>query len=138
MRYFRPMLAEHDLTEQQWRVLRALTAAEQPVDAGYLAEQTFLLPPSLSRILANLEERGLITRDVDPDDQRRALITLDERGAKQVAAIAPESELLYGRIEATFGVERLNHLLEELHAFTRLATATAGPGTEPTIEQEPS
>ena len=55
MRLFRPLLAEHDLTEQQWRVLRALRAADDPVDAGELAERTFLLAPSLSRMLSNME-----------------------------------------------------------------------------------
>ena len=34
MQHFRPLLAEHDLTEQQWRVLRALNAASEPIDVG--------------------------------------------------------------------------------------------------------
>ncbi len=120
MRLFRPMLAEHDLTEQQWRVLRALVAAEEPIDAGELADRTFLLAPSLSRILANLEERGLIKRSVDPEDQRRALLSLSGPGAKQVDAIGPESERRYAQIEAEFGPDRLRSLLGELHEFARL------------------
>ena len=120
MRLFRPLLAEHDLTEQQWRVLRALTATDAPVDAGELAGRTFLLAPSLSRILANLEERGLIVRAVDPDDQRRALIALSDRGQAQVQAIAPESEERYASIEASFGADRLARLLRELHDLAAL------------------
>lgn len=120
MRLFRPLLAEHDLTEQQWRVLRALTATEAPVDAGDLAARTFLLAPSLSRILANLEERGLIVRAVDPDDQRRALIALSESGANQVRTIAPDSEERYAAIETAFGSDRLANLLDELHALATL------------------
>ena len=120
MRLFRPLLAEHDLTEQQWRVLRALTATEAPVDAGDLAARTFLLAPSLSRILANLEERGLIVRAVDPDDQRRSMIALSGAGEAQVRAIAPESEERYAAIETAFGSDRLAHLLDELHALATL------------------
>ena len=60
MRRFRPLLAAHALTEQQWRVLRALTATDKAVEPTVLAELTFLLAPSLSRILSNLEGRGLI------------------------------------------------------------------------------
>ena len=120
MRLFRPLLAEHDLTEQQWRVLRALTATDAPVDAGELAGRTFLLGPSLSRILANLDERGLIVRAVDPDDQRRALIALSDHGAAQVDAIAPESESRYSAIEDAFGADRLAHLLDELHDLATL------------------
>ena len=34
MRWFRPHLAAHGLTEQRWRVLRALTSADGPLDVG--------------------------------------------------------------------------------------------------------
>ena len=42
MRLFRPMLAEHDLTEQQWRVLRALSSAEGPLEPGEIVDVMFL------------------------------------------------------------------------------------------------
>lgn len=117
MRRFRPTLGAHDLTEQQWRVLRALNAATEPIDATELAERTFLLAPSLSRILVNLNDRRLITRAGDPADQRRTLIALSSRGSDQVATIAPKSEARYAEIEAGFGQARLQSLLTELHAF---------------------
>lgn len=115
MRRFRPMLADHGLTEQQWRVLRALTAAEAPVDAGELADRTLLLAPSLSRILAHLDRAGLVERRSDPADQRRSLIALSPAGLDRVRAIAPDSEAGYDAIEATFGADRLRQLLDELH-----------------------
>ena len=120
MRLFRPLLAEYDLTEQQWRVLRALTAAPGPVDAGELAEQTFLLAPSLSRMLATMEKRGLITRTADPADQRRSLIALSIAGTQLVQTVAPHSEDRYSRIEATFGARRLADLLDELHELAAI------------------
>ncbi|MEM9035523.1 MAG: homoprotocatechuate degradation operon regulator HpaR [Actinomycetota bacterium] len=120
MRLFRPMLAEHDLTEQQWRVLRALTAVDEPIGAGALAERTFLLAPSLSRILANLVERRLISRSADPADQRRALFALTTDGVTMVGVVAPASEERYAAIEAAFGAERLGRLLDELHALAAL------------------
>lgn len=128
MRVFRPLLTAHDLTEQQWRVLRALTAADGPVDAGELADRTFLLAPSLSRILVNLGERGLIVRRVDPTDQRRSLIALSEAGAAQVTAIAPESEDRYAAIEEAFGADRLAELLAELHALAAIEIEPAVAG----------
>ncbi len=122
MRLFRPLLAEHDLTEQQWRVLRALTAADadDAVDAGDLAERTFLLAPSVSRILADLDERGLIARRADPGDRRRSLVSLTDDGVDLVASVAPESEARYAAIEAGFGADRLRRLLGELHDLARL------------------
>src|SRR6516164_2585359 len=73
MRYFRPSLRAHGLSEQQWRVLRAL-AARGPIEAMALARATFLLPPSLSRILRDLGERRLIDRRADKSDLRRSVI----------------------------------------------------------------
>src|SRR5687768_9524932 len=65
MRRFRPILGRHDVTEQQWRVLRALDDANGSVTVGELSDQTFLLGPSLSRMLVKLDDRGLITRSAD-------------------------------------------------------------------------
>src|SRR5215471_16814483 len=61
MRQFRPSLRRHDLTEQQWRILRALAAIDA-IEVTELARTAFLLGPSLSRILRDLDARGLIER----------------------------------------------------------------------------
>lgn len=128
MRLFRPMLAEYDLTEQQWRVLRALSSAEAPLAVGDVAERTFLLGPSLSRILANLESRDLITREPAPDDQRRNILELTTSGRRTVARVAPHSESTYNEIESCFGRDRLHHLLDELQALAE-AVAEIEPPT---------
>src|SRR6201995_5147534 len=59
MRQFRPSLRQHGLTEQQWRILRALAAIDA-VEVTELVRTAFLLGPSLSRILRDLEKRRLI------------------------------------------------------------------------------
>src|SRR6201982_2692041 len=61
MRQFRPSLRNHGLTEQQWRILRALTSVDE-IEVTELAHVAFLLGPSLSRILRDLEARPLIER----------------------------------------------------------------------------
>src|SRR5215475_11490407 len=58
MRRFRPSLRGHGVTEQQWRILRAL-AHGGPLEVSALAEATYLLAPSLSRILPDMEARNL-------------------------------------------------------------------------------
>lgn len=125
MGHFRPLLSRHDLTEQQWRVLRALGAEIEPVDAGTLADATSLQAPSLSRILANLADRRLIDRTSAWDDQRRAVISLSTLGAELVSSVAPESETIYAEIEAKFGEQQLRQLVAELHTLT---TTLGAPG----------
>lgn len=125
MRRFRPLLAAHDLTEQQWRVLRALTAADGRLDLTGLAERTALQVPSASRIVANLEGRGLLERGSAEGDQRRASLGLSSSGRNLVRLIAPHSEAAYNRIEEEFGAERLARLLEELADLAALSVAEA-------------
>ena len=119
MRRFRPMLASHDLTEQQWRVIRALAGSELSLDVGEIAEATFLLGPSLSRILSNLEGRELITREPDRRDQRRSSVALAPAGRVLFGEIAPESEEIYGLIEKSFGDGRLSDLLSLLNELEK-------------------
>ena len=119
MRRFRPMLASHELTEQQWRVIRALAGSELPLDVGEIAEATFLLGPSLSRILANLEGRELITRKPDRRDQRRSSVALAPAGLALFGKVAPESEEIYGLVEKSFGDGRLTELLTLLNELEK-------------------
>lgn len=117
MRHFRPMLAEHELTEQQWRVLRALSADERALEVGEIADATFLLGPSLTRILSNLEKRDLVLRAAVQADARRASISLTAAGRRLVASVAPHSERIYAEIESTFGADELNRLITQLSAL---------------------
>jgi homoprotocatechuate degradation regulator HpaR len=106
MAHFRPMLRSHDLTEQQWRVIRVL-ASEPVMDASELAARALLLAPSLSRIIAHLERGGLVKRTLDPKDQRRSKLKLTAAGRKKFAEVGPDSESLYGQIESRFGRKKL-------------------------------
>ena len=110
MRRFRPTLAAHNLTEQQWRVLRALTSVDESMSVGELADLANLLGPSLSRMLVVLERRDLIARTTDAGDGRRAGIVVSVSGRDLVSTIAPMSEASYADLEAELGTENLESL----------------------------
>jgi homoprotocatechuate degradation regulator HpaR len=114
MRRFRPGLRGHGVTEQQWRILRAL-AHSGALEVSQLAEATCLLAPSLSRILPELESRQLISRKQADSDARRSVITLERKGLRLIATHAPYSEQVYNDIALTFGPERLEQLFNLLH-----------------------
>ena len=61
MRGFRGQLREHGLNEQEWRIMRALMEVDR-VDIGELAECVFILKPSATRTIKNLEGRGIVSR----------------------------------------------------------------------------
>ncbi|KII00523.1 MarR family transcriptional regulator [Streptomonospora alba] len=53
---------------------------------GELAEREKVQPPSMTRIVATLEERGLVRRIKHPEDQRRQLVSITEEGRNLVRA----------------------------------------------------
>ena len=116
MARFRPMLRSHGLTEQQWRVVRAL--ADYPmIDASELARRSFLLAPSLTRILQFLEKEKLVKRQSDSSDQRRSVLVLTAKGRKIYDDVGPDSEALYADIEQAFGTDKLESLYTLLAEF---------------------
>ena len=121
MEKFRPMLRQHGLTEQQWRVLRVL-AANECLDAGELADRCFLLAPSLSRILQTLVKEGLVKRTADPQDQRRSMASLTTAGRSAYKTVGPDSEALYQSIEQQFGKQKLAELYGLLEELTQTIT----------------
>jgi homoprotocatechuate degradation regulator HpaR len=134
MKRFRPSLRDHDITEQQWRVLRALDHAG-PLEATDLARRTVLLAPSLSRILRDLERRGLVERAAVRSDLRRTRIRVSDQGARLIAAIAPDSEATYDAITRQFGREKLNALFTLLNDLERvLEPSLPGRDERPRLE----
>ena len=51
-----------------------------PMSAGELAACEKVQPPSMTKVLANLEERGLVRRDAHPSDKRQAIISVTDAG----------------------------------------------------------
>ena len=113
MARFRPILAAHDVTEQQWRVIRVL-GEDSPLDATSVADRSSILTPSLTRIIRTLEERGLIGRERDADDGRRLVLTITPQGAALIRAVVPEANAIYAEIADAFGAKRLQALLDTL------------------------
>jgi homoprotocatechuate degradation regulator HpaR len=116
MSRFRPILREHGLTEQQWRVVRVL-AENDNIDASEVAARSFLLAPSLTRILQFLEKEGLVRRTADRSDQRRSVLRLTRKGRDVFDRVGPDSEQSYADIAAEFGEERLEQLYDLLADF---------------------
>ncbi len=56
-----------------------------PMAAARLAEIERLQPQSLTRLIQDLEERGLIARQPDPNDRRTLLINLTDEGLRAYA-----------------------------------------------------
>jgi homoprotocatechuate degradation regulator HpaR len=134
MRQFRPSLRDHGLTEQQWRILRALASVDT-IEVTELARVAFLLGPSLARFLRDLEARHLIERRVAKADQRRGLVSISTKGVRLIETVAPSSEAIYAAITRRYGARRLRELQDMLHELEGALPDLRG-GTDETGEFE--
>lgn len=119
MAQFRPILAQHGVSEQQWRVIRVL-GEQSPLDATELAERASILAPSLTRIIKALEERKLITRGKVEGDGRRVMLAIAPKGQVLIAEVAPESSAIYDEVQKRIGHERYEQLLDLLEGLIDL------------------
>ncbi len=119
--HFRPILSHFDLTEQQWRVIRALhdCGGAEPRE---LAERCRILSPSLTGILARMEENGLVLRTRMAEDQRRILVTPTPRSAALIDEIAPLITEQYELLQQTWGHELITELYEITDRLLEKAT----------------
>jgi homoprotocatechuate degradation regulator HpaR len=122
MQRFRPHLREHDITEQQWRILRVL-AEEKDVDMLALATRCSIQPPSLSRTIRLLVSRGFVRRCNHGIDQRRILVDLTPKGRQLFRTMSEESAQIYAKLQADLGEARLNEIYRVLNELI----ATASP-----------
>lgn len=129
MSRFRPMLAGHGVTEQQWRVLRVVNEQVE-IDATEIAGRSCLMAPSLTRILRHLEGRGLIVRRQDERDGRRVMVSITAGGVELIEQAAPDARQIYEDIRTRFGEERFELLLDLLEELTAQADAKALPDRE--------
>ena len=122
----RPVLRAYDVTEPQWRVLRTLSSVEE-IEVTQLADLVFLLPSSLSRILRDLGDRGLITRRTSEEDLRRGLVSISDRGMALIDAATPKTAKVNAEIDRLFGTDRME-ALKSLLAELEQALGRGEPG----------
>jgi len=114
---FRRIVSHHGLTEQQWRVLREIGNAGQPMEQSQLCETCQILSPSLAGVLARMEEMGLVERTRVDTDQRRMLVALTARSRALIESIAPLVEQQYAYLEEAVGSATVTELYRALDAF---------------------
>jgi DNA-binding MarR family transcriptional regulator len=78
------MRAALNLGRGSGRVKSLLWLAEGPVSLSGLAEAVGVDAPYATLIVDSLEERGLVTRQPDPADRRRKIVSLTPEGERAI------------------------------------------------------
>lgn len=107
-------------------LLSALASVQKlgPIRLAELAQQEFVSAPSTTRLIAELEKRGLVSRAVDPEDGRAFLIEITDAG---------EAEVLRAR---SARAEMVGQMLESLTPEQFAAIEAALPALERAIEHD--
>lgn len=124
---FRPILNAHGLTEQQWRIVRALMDSG-PLEPRQIGRLCGISSPSMAGILARMESLDLIHRERLEHDQRRVLVTPSAHSRSLAKQMAPLIDAEYAALEAQLGrqfVAALYKTLDDLVA--QLGGAEAEP-----------
>jgi DNA-binding MarR family transcriptional regulator len=79
-------MTEAVLSETQLAALSALEG-HHAMSPGELAEHEKVQPPSITRVIASLEERGLIQRMPHPSDRRQVVLTVTVQGRDVVRQV---------------------------------------------------
>ncbi|HWB38607.1 MAG TPA: MarR family transcriptional regulator [Rugosimonospora sp.] len=116
-------LASNDIPPLQ---LSSLVSIEVhgPLRLGELAQREAVTAPTMTRVLAALDERGFIVRTPDPDDARSTRVTLSKDGSKALTEVRNRRTAL------------LDARLARLSAEQRAALATALPALEALISAD--
>ncbi|CAD6560208.1 homoprotocatechuate degradation operon regulator HpaR [Paraburkholderia sabiae] len=116
MERFRPLISAYGLTEQQWRVIRALDECG-PLEPRQISDLCTISSPSMAGVLARMEAQDLVVKERFADDQRRILVSLTEKSTQLVLTLSADLEAEYRVLERDVGapvVDRLYKAIDEL------------------------
>ncbi|HUX04616.1 MAG TPA: MarR family transcriptional regulator [Acidimicrobiales bacterium] len=108
------------LTPSQMSALAALNESG-PVRISHLASRESVGAPAATRVVASLEEMGLVRRAEDPEDKRAWLVELSDQGRRTIEELWKERTVgLSARLATLSGAER-DVLDEALPVLEKLA-----------------
>lgn len=115
-----PVYAEAVLTAAEVELLVPLRYADEAVTAIRLAELLGMSRAGVSKTLANLERRGMISRTTNPTDRRSALIALSDAGMSAVDDVFPRELEAHARLLTGLGKDRNKVLAALAHLAATL------------------
>ena len=125
-------LTEAVLSETQLAALSALEV-HQAMTPGELADHEKVQPPSMTRVIAVLEERNLVLRSPHPTDRRQVILTVTEEGRGVVQRVRRRKDAWLARRLAELTAEERAALraavpvLEKLSQSWNAGASPSGP-----------
>ncbi|MFZ4581772.1 MAG: MarR family winged helix-turn-helix transcriptional regulator [Paludibacter sp.] len=111
-------LKNHEITEQQYNVLRILRGfrSEAPLSIGFIKERMLDKDSDVSRLVDRLYNNGLVLRYEDKDDRRKKSVEITEKGTvllNNMLQVELEGDKLLQNLTLD-EVNQLNTLLDKI------------------------
>lgn len=109
-----------DLTLSQWS---ALVTVEQhgPLRIGDIADREGVSAPTATRLVASLEERGLLARETDATDRRSSHVSITDSGRGQLEWARQAGTAKLAQRLSTLADQDVQRLLDVLPLLEQLA-----------------
>ena len=97
-------------TPTQFAAMAKLAGGEE-ISQNLLGRMTAMDPATIKGVIARLEERGLVERLPDPEDQRRGGVRLSEQGQVGMPALLDKAKAITAATLAPLSREEAERLL---------------------------
>lgn len=128
MPVYRALFQEHAITDQQWRVMRALWE-QKHLTSKQISEITLLPSPSLVGILDRLEKKGFVGRLRSVEDRRLVYIVPTQAGRNLQELMLPKIEQIHDRFMHQVTPDEwgeLNRILDKLNEYKTASVIASG------------
>lgn len=112
----RSLFEEHELTSQQFNILRILRGAGQPLSTLQIRQRMLDKMSDTSRIVDRLIIKGLVKKTICKTDKRLVDVTITDKGKKLLLKLdehQDEMDKVVGNLSET-EAKQLNELLDKI------------------------
>jgi DNA-binding MarR family transcriptional regulator len=117
-------LQKEGVSVEQWRVLEEL-GSQSGRSMGELANTVLMNHPALTKMLDRMVSVGLVHRAADPEDQRRVLVYISDRGLVLLERLRPKVRAHEEAIAEILGKSNIGGLTALLENASSMAMENA-------------
>ncbi len=117
-------LQKEGVSVEQWRVLEEL-GSQSGRSMGELANTVLMNHPALTKMLDRMVSVGLVHRAADPEDQRRVLVYISDRGLALLERLRPKVRAHEEAIAEILGKSNIGGLIALLENASSMAMENA-------------
>jgi len=107
---FQRIMGDDGPTPTQFAAMSKLSSGED-ISQNQLGRMTAMDPATIKGVIARLEERGMVERRPDPDDQRRVRVRLTPKGLEAIPGLIEKARAITAATLSPLSREEAERLL---------------------------